>query len=151
MIKMIQRLFQLSSKTTEFPVFTICPQYEKGYKKTILMDKYNATVKEIRQLKYPNVANTRKFFYEVTYNLTEIVKSVRFITTVKSDSLRLNIHHRGIEASDGQNFSHEEIFENINWISFGQCFTLKGKPNKIKMLTVIGIINLHIDFASKSN
>ena len=106
------------------------------------MEKYNSTVKGIRQLKYPNVTNTREFFYEVTYNLTEIVKSVRFITTDKSKSLKLNINYDGIEASNGQNFSHEDFFENINWISFGQCFTLKAKPNEIKMLTVIGIMNL---------
>ena len=134
--------YVFSSNLAEFPVFTICPQYEQGYKKSIIEEKYNSTVKDVRKLNYPNVSNTREFFNEVTYNLTDFIKSVRFIVRDKSVfnswHLTLNINKNGIGASNGKNFKHEDFFENINWISFGQCHTLEANTN-LKMSTVFEI------------
>ena len=136
-----------SSKDTEIPVFTICPQYEKGYKTTLLQGKYNRSVTDIRKFNFPNnVENSREFFYEVTYNISEFLKSIyiRFKDAsdeVKSRKLVLTFSHNGINASNGvsYNYNYNYFLTNLNWISFGQCNTLEIKP-ELKKLTVRSIL-----------
>ena len=63
---MYNQLIICSTKTAELPVFTICPQYKKGYKKQLLKEKYKWDVSDIIKFNFPNeVENTRDFFYEV--------------------------------------------------------------------------------------
>ena len=115
----------------ELPTFTICPQYAKGYKKDLIKEKYNLTVTDIRKFKYPSyLKNSRQFFYEVTYNISEFVAAVEITTKVtlqnsKYRKLLLQIKSTNIEASDGNDYDHEKFFRIVNWVNFGQCFTLK--------------------------
>ena len=117
--------FICSTKTAELPVFTICPQYKKGYKKQLLNEKYKWDVSDIIKFNFPNeVENTRDFFYEVTYSISEFIKVVE-IKSHESEVLKLEISNNGIQGSDGTFYKHEEFFINATWINFGQCFTME--------------------------
>ena len=122
---MYNQLFICSTKTAELPVFTICPQYKKGYKKQLLKEKYKWDVSDIIKFNFPNeVENTRDFFYEVTYSISEFIKVVE-IKSHESEVLKLAISNKGIQGSDGAFYKHEEFFSNATWINFGLCFTMK--------------------------
>ena len=106
-------------------MFTICPQYKKGYKKKILEEKYKWNVSNIIKFNFPKeVKNSRDFFYEVTYSIPELIKAVE-IKSHESEILKLKILDMGIQGSDGVYYKHEDFFSNANWINFGQCFTMK--------------------------
>ena len=138
----IFKVHNFSSRDTEIPAFTICPQYEKGYKNDLLQAKYNRSVTDIRKFNFPdNVENSREFFYEVTYNISEFVKSIyiRFkdvSSEVKSRRLILTFSQNGIDASNGVSYKYSDFLTHLNWISFGQCHTFEIRPD-MKKLTVM--------------
>ena len=107
----------------------------------MLQRKYNRSVTDIRKFNFPdNVENSREFFYEITYNISEFLKSIyiRFKDAsdeVKSRKLVLTFNHNRINSSNRVSYNYSDFLTNLNWISFGQCHTLEIKP-ELKRLTV---------------
>ena len=120
-----------SRRDADIPQFTICPQYAKGYNQTLLEENYGLSAIDVAKFKYPiNLENSQNFFYEVTYDISNLMKSVEIETEgyfpgTKSLSLKLEIQTGGIKGSDGTMYQFEDLFENKTYVSFGQCFTLK--------------------------
>lgn len=107
------------------PVFTICPSFGKGYKQDLLNQKYGMSVSDARRLKYPShVEDSRRFFYEVTYNISEFIKIIRITTRdylldTKSRHLIINLNESKIFGSNGV------TFKNVNLVNYGQCHTFQ--------------------------
>ena len=129
------QIFLHSSKHAEFPAFTICPQYRKGYKEKLLKNVYGLNVSDIMDFNYPSyLSNSQDFFGEVTYNISEFIKSVKISTAdmqpdIKSRHLRLNILSDKIkDFRNGQLYNHSDFFTSTAHVYYGQCFTLEVKP-----------------------
>ena len=116
-----------STAETEFPAFTICPQYEEAYKKDIL-SQYGSDPGKIRDLIFPKNANmsANDFFEMVTYSVNEIVKSVEIKVSNKE--------------KPGKNSGEDEvpiIIDDSTWISqtyilFGRCYTYAVPDEYVK-------------------
>lgn len=134
------RIEMKNSNQTELPVFTICPYYGKGYKKDILKEKYNLTAFDMRHFNYPRNEDSKQFFNMATYDLSELVKSVKI--TTKDESLEANsrrftfdVYADEVKVTPEIINKEEEIFQSINWVSFGRCFTFEVLK-EIKKLSV---------------
>ena len=121
----------------------MCPQYEKGYKKEMLQEKYSRTPRDVRKFDYPpKINNSREFYYEVTYNISDFIKSINMrlkdeSEEIESRKLLLNINSKGIDASNGNSYDLEDFFSGLNWVSFGQCHTLEIKDDIQKLIVRI--------------
>ena len=126
-----------STEKSEFPVFTICPEY-LGYKMDIL-SKYNSTPNSIRKLKFPKDINMSawEFFKLSTYNVEEIIsKMVIKVSEVyenNTESFGGNISHDGY-------YIYMPIFSKLwkvqTYLNFGRCFSYKI-PKSIQRMKVI--------------
>ena len=80
---MMMNIINFSTTETEFPSFTICPDFDVAYKEDVL-EKYKTSKWDMRGLRFPNTRSknlsTLQFFKMVTYNLTEIVTSMSIET-----------------------------------------------------------------------
>ena len=109
-----------SSKLAGVPSFTICPQYEGGYKKKLLKDKYGLTPTDVRKFKYPkDLTNSRMFFKEITYNISEFIESLQVVTSIQNFKLDVT-----------NSYKYETFFKETNWLNFGRCFTLELPNNQ---------------------
>ena len=95
-----------STKQAELPVFTICPQYGKGYKENLLKEMYNLTASDMRHFNFPRNEDTKQFFEKATYDLSELVKSVTIITNDESPKfnsryITLDVNSDGLELLPG--------------------------------------------------
>ena len=118
-----------STKHVGVPAFTICPQFEGGYKKNLLKEKYGLTPTDVRNFKYPkDLNNSRVFFEEITYNISEFIKSIEIRTSLQGNFK--------LEASKYRNGN---FFEETNWLSFGRCFTLELPKNQTVLLHILTI------------
>ena len=116
-----------STKHGRVPAFTICPQYEGGYKKKLLKDKYGLTPTDVRKFKYPkDLTNSRMFFEEITYNISEFIKSLQVVTSIQNFKLDATNSYR-----------YETFFKETNWLSFGRCFTLELPNNQTVFFFII--------------
>ena len=124
MKQLINLLF--STKHAGVPAFTICPQFEGGYKKKLLKEKYGLTPSDVRNFKYPkDLNNSRLFFEEITYNISELIKSIEIRTSLQ-----------GNFKLDATKYQHRNLFEETNWLSFGRCFTLELPKNQTVFLYI---------------
>ena len=109
----------------------------------MLLEKYSRTPRDIRKFNYPpNVNNSQEFYYEVTYNISDFIKSVFMrlkdeSEEIKSRKLLLNINTNGIDASNGRSYDLQDFFTDLNWVSFGQCHTLEIKEDIKKLIVSI--------------
>ena len=112
---------------TEFPAFTICPQYEEAYKRDILSE-YGSDPDKIRKLIFPNNVDipAKDFFELITFSADEIIESMR----VK----------KGVAEKENPDTSNDVlIFANSSqWISqtyilFGRCYTYAMPDEFIKL------------------
>ena len=132
-------------------VFTICPQYGKGYKENLLKEKYNLTGSNMRNfINYPRNEDSKHFFEKVTYDLSELVKSVKITTNDESPEfnsryITLDVNSDGLVLSNGVKYEHEQFFRNVNWLTFGRCYTFQITTD-FKELSVSRIYLLHIYF-----
>ena len=96
------------------------------------------TVKDARKFKYPSdLENSREFFYEVTYNISEFIKSIRisvrdYLPGTKSRHFTLDLSQDKILASNGKTYEFEVFFKSLNWVNFGQCHTFQVEANMKK-------------------
>ena len=116
-----------SSAETEFPAFTICPQYEEAYKKDIL-SQYGSDSAAIRGLNFPKNVNmsANDFFDMVTYSISEIVKSGEIKVSNKEKP--------GKKPGEGK---IPIIVDDSTWISqtyilFGRCYTYAVPDKYVK-------------------
>ena len=123
-----------SIKSAEIPTFTICPQYEAGYKKDILESQYNLTPRDMRLFNYPsNIANSRDFFLDLTYNVSELIQSFAIhVSEVGPDLIAdgtFQVQNNQVLAPDqSTTYELEDWFKTISWISFGRCYSLEIIP-----------------------
>ena len=121
-----------STAETEFPAFTICPQYEEAYKKDIL-SQYGSDPGKIRDLIFPKNVNmsANEFFEMVTYSVSEIVKSGKIKVSNKE--------------KPGENPGEDTIpmiVDDSTWISqtyilFGRCYTYSVPDEYVKSKVMI--------------
>ena len=137
-------LYEFSTRWAEQPVFTICPYYAKGFKTKLLNEKYGKNVTDILNFDPPkDLISSEAFYNEITFNISEFVKSFSFKTKIHLPYLPLeNVHvikfeidNDEIKGSDGIMYKSEEFFETTYWASFGKCYSLKIMP-KFKDLMV---------------
>ena len=120
-------LYQHSSSKEEFPVFTLCPSYQKSYKPEILNND-GLTVRDMRKFNYPKNKNSALYYQNVTHNITELIKSIDFVVNFPNPSnnkIRISF--------DDDDFS-QYIRGNYS-PTFGQCFSMEV-PIWIKQLKV---------------
>ena len=116
----------------------------------MLQEKYSRTPRDIRKFNYPqNVNESREFYYEVTYNISDFIKSIFMrlkdeSEEIKSRKLLLNINNNGIDASNGKSYDLHDFFTDLNWVSFGQCHTLEIKEDIKKLIVSIVIVIFQI-------
>ena len=119
-----------STKLAGVPSFTICPQYEGGYKKKLLQDKYELTPTDVRKFKYPkDLNNSRIFFEEITYNITEFIRSIQVVTSKQNFKL-----------DSTNSYRYETFFKETNWLSFGRCFTLELPKNQTVFTSLLSLL-----------
>ena len=105
----------------------------------MLLEKYSRTPRDIRKFNYPpNVHNSREFYYEVTYNVSDFIESISMrlkdeSEEIKSRKLLLKINTNGVDASNGRSYDLRDFFTDLNWVSFGQCHTLEIKEDIKKL------------------
>ena len=113
----------------EFPLFTICPSFDKAYKWDLLHQD-GLSVKDMHSRNFPKDKDSLAYLKKVTHNVSELIKSISFkladnrdgglVITYDSDS---DLHHKTMEENDGHGGY------------FGRCFSLKV-PQEIKDLKV---------------
>ena len=98
------------------------------------------TVSDARKLKYPSdLEDSRGFFHEVTYNISEFIKFIRITTRdylpdTKSRHLTINLNQSKILGSNGMTYEIDVFFKNVNLVYFGQCHTFQVEANIKKHL-----------------
>ena len=113
----------------EFPVFKICPSFDKSYKREILQQD-GLSVKDMYSRNFPKDKASLAYLKRVTHNVSELIKSISFkladnkdgglVITYDSES---DLDHNTKEENDGHGGY------------FGHCFSLKV-PQEIQNLKV---------------
>ena len=68
---------KISSRRAEFPVFSLCPSYQRAYKPELLSQD-DLNVNDLRNLKYPQNKDSATYHRKVTHNVTEFIRSISF-------------------------------------------------------------------------
>ena len=139
------------TEKSEFPVFTICPEY-LGYNMDFL-SKYNSTPNSIRKLNFPKNINmsAMDFFKLSTYDVEEIISQmvikVSEVYENKTESFCRNISNDGY-------YIYMPIFTTLwkvqTYLNFGRCFSYKipqsiqRKKVKLKIEIVFEELFLHL-------
>lgn len=128
-----------STNSTDFPSFTICPDYQVAYKDEFLG---NLSKNDIRSLKFPI---SWEFFTQITHNLTEIVKSVTVKTLKKLPGTNVTkTTFMDVLTQDFNYYStRAEQIKNEDWLSktyllFGRCFSFTI-PSELKQRGVMDV------------
>ena len=123
-----------STSKTEFPSFTICPDYDVAYKKNVL-EKYKVSRSDIRKLRFPDTRNltSYEFFKIATFNLTEIVTSATIKTLRKYPKSTnytkvemYDVNNLGIQNSTITTMKvvlDEKQWSSETYLHFGRCFS----------------------------
>ena len=133
---MMMNIINFSTTETEFPSFTICPDFDVAYKEDVL-EKYKTSKWDMRGLRFPNTRSnnlsTLQFFKMVTYNLTEIVTSMSIETIKKypasTNFTKLTMYDLERVGLQNDSITEKQIpLDEKKWISetyllFGRCFS----------------------------
>ena len=124
----------LSTGESEFPAFTICPDYDVAYKSNIL-SQYDSNPDSMRKIQFPKSIDmsAKDFFELVTYSLEEILDSMTIRVTDKSEN-NTNYISVSIESNE---------WKSRTYLLFGRCYTYKmsTKIRELKVRTVTNFSN----------
>ena len=111
---------------TEFPAFTICPQYEEAYKRDILAE-YGSDPDKIRKLIFPNNVDipAKDFFELITFSADEIIESMRIKVGVEEKD--------NPDSNDVLIFANSSLWTSQTYILFGRCYTYAIPDEFIKL------------------
>ena len=109
----------------EFPVFTICPSFDKSYKRELLRQD-GLSLKDMHRRNFPKDKDSLSYLKRVTYNVSELIKSISFKLRDRKD--------RGIKYDSESDLLNNTVESNDHSF-FGRCFSLTV-PQEIKYLKV---------------
>ena len=123
-----------SSRVAEFPVFTICPSYDRSYKPELLSQD-GLTVKDMRNFNYPKAKDSAMYLKRVTHNVTDLIKSITFtLANYKDEEVIFDSDNDLLYNTERQFNRH-----------FGLCFTMQV-PHDIQNFKVYFIFKNNIGF-----
>ena len=138
---------------SEFPVLTICPDFDISYKKDVL-EKYNLTPSDVRKFRFPKNISLKpiEFLHEATHDLDTLINSIEFEFhhLLEQDSEN-EIAYKGVryynehgKLNKNSNILKEIPLKNFtNWSvvyyhNLGRCYSLEV-PKWIKKQQVMAI------------
>ena len=111
----------LSTSESEFPAFTICPDYIVAYKSKIL-SQYDSNPNSMRKIQFPkNIDMSAKEFFElVTYSLEEILDSMTFVWLINLKIIQIIFQYQLIQMNG--NRGHIYYLEDVSLTKCQQKF-----------------------------
>ena len=115
----------------EFPVFTICPSFDKSYKRE-LIHQDGLSVKDMYYTNFPKDKDSLAYLRKVTHNVSELIKSIQLrLAKYEDGGLGIDFDIKYESESDLLHY----IVETNERSYFGRCFSLIV-PDEIKKLKV---------------